>query len=127
MLPWLQDQHREEPASVGYLKDCSKCQRDQSLQMRQTLGCAYESSVTPSFPWRHAGDDGPKLSVCPGYSTKLPEVIEAAAAYQHWEKGTLDHRFRGYELTERLMDALEILGANVGAVQSWALRKRSEK
>lgn len=97
------------------------------MDVRAALGCAYLPRAKRAFPWRHQGDEGPPFTVCAGYTTKLPEVVEAAGAFQHWEKGTIEHRFRGYEITETLMDALEILGAGVAAVQAWTLKRQSEK
>ena len=59
-------------------------------------------------------------TVCPGYTTRLPEVIEAARARLHWSKGSLDHFVRGYA-TEQLVIAIEIGESTSNEVQSWAM------
>jgi hypothetical protein len=127
MLPWLQEQSKREPASVEHLQDCGPCKQRYPSEVRRDMGCAYEPDQERTFMWRHIGDSGPKPTTCAGYTTKLPMVREVAASYIHWEKGTLEQRFRGHELPEPLLDALEILHVNVSEVQSWDLKRRADK
>lgn len=128
MLPWLQEKNRREPSVVEYTQDCERCKERYAADVRQELGCAYEpDSKGRRFIWHHEGNQSERPTMCTGYTTKLPMVREVAAAYVHWDKGTLEHRFRGHELPEVLMDALEILHVNVSEVQSWDLKRRADK
>ncbi len=128
MLPWLQEKMRREPSAVEYTQDCSACMKKYGADVRRELGCGFEHDRKGrSFVWNHEGNPGEPPTMCPGYTTKLPMVREVAASYIHWEKGTLEQRFRGHELPEPLLDALEILHGNVSEVQSWDLKRRADK
>jgi hypothetical protein len=83
-----------------------------ALPIRQFLGCGYApppKAGTPVDPW--SAPRGDRATVCPGYTTKLPEVIEAARARFHWEKGALGMFCEGELPTELLMRSIEILAS----------------
>ncbi len=101
---------------------------------RQSMGCAYEApapSTVPVMLWDHRGrasqrdefdDSGkPVVSVCPGYTTTMPEVIDIARAHRHWSKGELTGYCHGYATTE-LMIGVEIFDGAVNECQSWEIR-----
>ena len=78
------------------------------------MGCGYEPPLMGSLAfakqvhiprgWKH---DRPET--CPGYTTKLPEVIETAYARLHWSKGALGVALRGEQPHEHLLDAIVLL------------------
>jgi hypothetical protein len=59
--------------------------------IRQTMGCAFAPIPSASLaPYVSiAAPDGCPiaLTTCPGFTTRLPEVIESARARLHWSKG----------------------------------------
>jgi len=93
-----------------------------SLTVRQFMGCGFapppDLSV-PVDPWTPPGFKGPAPSTCPGYTTKLPEVTEAARARFHWEKGALGHVIGDEPATEHTLLGIEALAGAVGEVQEW--------
>jgi hypothetical protein len=59
--------------------------------------------------------------VCPGYSTNLPEVIEATRAWLHWDKGAI-RAFTGKDPpTEGLIDAVEIVNGAIMESRAWCM------
>lgn len=97
--------------------------------VRQSLGCAYAptTDLVPIQPWRPAeGYRGPEPTVCPNYTTNLPEVIEAARAWFHWEKGQLEH-FTGTSArntTDRLLENIEQMATAVSEITQAAQTKK---
>lgn len=77
---------------------------------RQQFGCPL-TAANPTIvatPWRPAaGYSGPVPTACPGYTTQLPEVIEAARAWSYWQKGELSHLTGGKPASEELLDRLD--------------------
>jgi hypothetical protein len=102
--------------------------RDQ--QTRQLLGCGFEPPPAEHVrhlvqPWNGLGYSGPKPTVCPGYSTHLPEVIEAARAWFHWNKGALNSFARGVP-SAALIDCIEYLDAAVEECKTWCMTPTSK-
>lgn len=60
---------------------------------------------------------------CPGYTTRLPDVVEGLRAQLWLDKGDLRGRYEDATPTPRLIDALEILAASEGEVQAHRLRR----
>lgn len=83
------------------------------LQTRQILGCGYESPVVqirglkrqPYKPAEYQGDD-PEF--CVGYTTNLPEVVEASRA-RFWLKERDLRSFTRDEPTDQTALAIEVL------------------
>jgi hypothetical protein len=104
----------------------------QSKQTRQAMGCGYEvparelapqpwSPSSMSRTWR--GD----VTVCPGYSTSLPDVLEVCRARVHWEKNAAAFEaFCEGDPTEQMLAAVEILEGSVNEVTAWVSTPRSE-
>lgn len=86
---------------------------------RRMQGCGWEPSlpagVTPQ-PWTHPGYSGPPLTKCPGYTTRLPVVVEVARLRVHWRRGSAG------ELTEPMEEALEILEGAANQVEAWIMK-----
>jgi hypothetical protein len=122
-LVWWHEKIRR--GLVGSKSKCETCMQSMTTEARQLEGCGYEPPpeeklrpfVNPSVG---LGYKGPNLTVCPGYSTSLPEVIEAARARMHWEKGgphaigVTDWR------DDPLAEAVEILESEIsGDFRQW--------
>jgi hypothetical protein len=103
---------------------------------RQLLGCGYEPPAPKGVvvdTWKPPGgpvgfDVGAPSEehpygelaprTCAGYTTRLPEVIEAARARLHWSKGQLE-AFCGGLPTEELVVAIEYVEGAYNACQHY--------
>jgi hypothetical protein len=99
----------------------------QTTETRALMGCGYlPLAGKPSG--RPPGYEG-ELTVCQGYSTKLPEVIEASYARSWWEKGQLREWAEG-EPTAALRVAIDHLNSQVHAAAAHSMeddRKKQER
>lgn len=131
LLPWLQ-WHREHlrddnaPLAAEQYYSCHPCKRRQSARERAGLWCGY----LPRSQWI---GDGPRLpegapesescpSICPGYSTTLPEVLEAARALGWRQDGLLSEFFGGEPLGARMKLYIDVLLTQVRGVERHAFR-----
>jgi hypothetical protein len=83
-------------------------------------------SAFPASLLEGQGDE-PFPSVCPGYSTILPAVSEAARALSWRKEGMLSEFFDGEPLNEVVKDALDILAEQVALVERHAIRYGMQK
>ena len=124
-LPWLWEAERRNPS--GSILKCDNCMNAYTQETRQQMGCGFEPPPVESkrayVQMWNGGSlpnyKGPKATVCPGYTSSLPEVIEVARARMHWEKGELAAFTRG-ELSEGLTTGIEILEGAINAQQLWS-------
>ena len=97
---------------------------------RRYLGCGYEPPLTgvrltmwsPPVP-RHDGGvgyRGPEPTVCAGYTTSLPEVIEAAVIRRHWDKGQVVAACGGAMPTEEMLSSILVVDNAFAEVRNWA-------
>lgn len=87
-------------------------------EVRQYMGCGYEPQAAYARPWMHRGYTDETPTTCPGYTTKLPEVIEINRARLHWKQGELrDHC--GGEPTEQIYRGIEILEGAANETMCW--------
>lgn len=94
------------------LNNCETCMQTSATIYRQSIGCGYEPPaprevhVIVHVPrgWKHE-----RPEVCPGYTTKLPEVIEVARARLHWSKGALAVALDGEPAHDMLLVGIELL------------------
>lgn len=100
--------------------------RSTTTHARQMLGCGYESpgklalGVWRSPTWKaNAPDDEP--TTCVGYTSKLPEVIEASRAHAHWDKGDLRIATSGEVPTDALVLAVEVIASESHRTQEWLM------
>lgn len=125
-LPWLKAAERDGDLVIG---NCDKCMKATSKEQRQDLGCAFEPLIEISHPWSPPGGkhgfQHASPTVCPGYTTSLPEVREAARAYSHWTKGQLAD-FCGGQPSDAMLMAVEILDYDVNCNQHWLLTPENE-
>lgn len=107
---------------------------------RQALACGFEPALVKirARPWsppggKHGlarpahvqpGDVWP--SVCAGYSTRLPEVAEAAAAHTHWKHGALALHLEETPPHENLMLAITVIDRGYGAVERYLMIPRED-
>jgi len=91
---------------------------------RRLLACGYLPPHVLGHAWSGCGYDGSDPTVCPGYSTSLPEVAEANRAHFHWSKGNLVALHR--EPSDAILRCVEILEGSRGAVTSWAMTPQSK-
>jgi hypothetical protein len=113
--------------------DCEKCMQTQSKTSRQFWGCAYEAPVEGAVMWeppssKHGFRQNEKLeplpTVCPGYSTSLPEVLEIRRAHRHWSNGSLTAFAK--EPSEGLLIGIEVYDAEINSVQHYEMTPESE-
>lgn len=126
-LPWITWKRRESPGSVEHLFDCGRCQERYTPAQRQLMGCGWEPPIEGATTWwpRDGLDDEPP-DTCIGYLIRLPEVSEAARAFVHWERGTLNERFGGLPPTTGLLDVLEALHNSGKELDSYIARPKEK-
>lgn len=119
-LPWLQERIRNDRNIVEYLLDCDQCMQDNDELLRAGLGCGWipPSALVRAAPWTHPGYTDAPLTTCPGYTTKLPEVIEINRARLHWKAGAI-REFCGGRPTENVLRGIEILEGAANEANCW--------
>ena len=129
----MQEWHERGPA--GLPRSCEECQhgarlgqpdevRPLPIEARQSYRCPYVPLAPESLAWSirvpvPPAYSGSELSVCPVYTTSLPETIEGARAWRHWEKADVRAFTGGSWPTEALTRAIETFDAAVNANQRW--------
>lgn len=80
------------------------------------MGCGFEPPAPPSLPvltWQPPcgalGYQGEPPVICAGYTTRLPEVIEATRGHFHLTKGSLEVHMRGETITDLYEHAIETI------------------
>lgn len=79
--------------------------------------------------WDHEGRDTKhdgEEKLCAGYVCRLPEVIEAARARMHWEKGALVSFCGGQQPSDHLLEAIEIFNHSVAELHHWQMTERNK-
>jgi hypothetical protein len=92
---------------------------------RQQMRCGYLPVVEGAVAWCHSGIERPKSdtpfpSVCPGFSTRLPEVVEISRLRAHWHNGALRDACEGPP-TRLVLGGLELLESECNARDSWKM------
>lgn len=118
-LPWLEDARRDEALFLR----CDFCLENADEAQRRALGCGWLPPHEDAQPWQHRGDKTPSTdeipayTTCAGYTTRLPDVVDAATAWSWWDKGQL--HLLVAEPSPALRDGIDELAAAIGAYQSW--------
>ena len=97
-----------------------------SAAVRQTMGCGYEPPIDGARPWTPVMLDAShrlEYTLCPGYTTNLPEVVEVVRGRLHWSKGSLPVFCVPNEL---IVEGIEILEGSTNGMQVWTLRTKAE-
>lgn len=91
------------------------------------MGCPYEPRHPHATPWapRHLVMADARPSVCPGYTTTLPEVQEVVVATPHWEHGTLRDLLGGAP-SPAMLAGLSALRAGIKERDAAALEERTK-
>jgi hypothetical protein len=137
LLPWLQEALKRDREQSGSdspfqtLADCRKCMETSNQKERQSWGCPYEPKHDriEAQPWSPASLnskwDGDPPTVCPGYTTSLPETIECARAWMHWSKSQLE-TFCGGPPTDQIWQGVELAAQSYGECQVWMVTPKKE-
>lgn len=113
VLPAYQDA-RAKGQVIGS-KGCEECKRTVSVERRQYNGCGWEPAIAGARPWAPASwlERRLETTVCPGYSTSLPTVLEMTWAYPQWKEGTLTDFLGGQPPTPVALVCLTTLDAGI--------------
>jgi hypothetical protein len=103
--------------------DCDACLVTTTEQERACLGCGF----LPKEGWLLGDRPFPEASVCPGYSTRIPEVYEAARALSWSKRGGLVPLYGVRKLPPAAVDAIDILEGAASKVERDILRKAGER
>jgi hypothetical protein len=114
------DKERPQPDFVR----CSHCLKNNPIATRRRWHCGYlpaskHVGTKWDIPNRHLGKAANQTqpTVCPGYTTSLPAVLEASRARLWREKGSLRDLY-DEPLTDVLRDCVDILEHAVGELQA---------
>jgi len=97
-----------------------------SADNRALIGCGFLPASELARPWRHRGTlelNYPEPTICPGYSTKLPEVAEIARLRLHWSKGNVPLE----SLDDNIQRGVETLESSIGDMNDWCLRDKAKR
>jgi hypothetical protein len=128
LLPWWHEAIKRD--LIGARSKCETCMDRTPSDERQIQGCGYLPPLDESLrsvariPSVLGSNVDP--TVCPGYSTRLPEVIEVARARLHWSKGSL-REFVGGNPTDALVMGIEFLEGANNECEGWAMRKENRE
>jgi hypothetical protein len=100
--------------------NCAECPLDH--QQRRGYRCGW----LPEGEWRDDARPFPDSSVCVGYSTSLPEVIEAARLLVWANRGALSSYLGKRRLSAVAADCVDVLDGEVKSVEREDMRKRRE-
>lgn len=68
-----------------------------------------------------------EYTTCPGYTTKLPEVVEIARLRMHAKEGSLPLFMHGAEPTDVVVVGLEVLAGSTNECTTWAMENPEKK
>lgn len=88
------------------------------------MACGWEQPVSHGIAW--SPPVGERPTVCPGYTSRLPEVIEITRLRCHWKVGQLAIACHDGPPTPHTLDAILALDWEIAAVESHALEKARE-
>jgi hypothetical protein len=100
-----------------------------SADNRAQLGCVFEPVLVQATPWsplalnpawKGIDGKGEPPTVCPGYTTTLPDVVEVARGRVHWQKNSL-RDFCGGAPNEQMLALIELLEGETNEVDRWHL------
>lgn len=98
--------------------------------LRQEMGCGFlpplERGAVSIWdnPARDPSGDS-KPTMCPGYTTSLPEVRETSYARLHWKNSQLEAWARGAP-TDHQLDAIAILEASSQQLEAWLMTPKEK-
>lgn len=124
-MPELQarrDKQTQDGIPPDFL-DCDTCLVTATEQERACLHCGLMD------PARHIGGmvPFPEAGVCPGYTTRFPEVYEAARALSWSKRGGLVPLYGVRRLPPAAVDAIDVLDGAASKVERELMRKAGER
>ncbi len=112
--------------------NCTTCLREFDVDTRRGYWCGYirqdkwiGDGPGQQLPTGAPRNDDPQEkfpSVCPGYSTSLPEVIEASRALDWRRDGMLSEFFAGEPVPETAKTFIDLLSYEIRNVERHAYR-----
>ncbi len=115
-LPQVQAQRDEG----GWFLTCDDCPNHDAERRIFRCGWIPEGERTGGM------GEYPGSTVCPGYTTSLPDVIEAARALSWRRDGQLGERY-DLPLTENLRDCVDLLDLAAKGEERKRLREQADK
>lgn len=110
---------------------CQECRQNVPAETRQQYGCGYEPPIPrPSGVWMPAAcreGKRPALTTCAAYTTGLPLVREAMAAYPHWKERTLAEYLDGEAPSPAFLDLLATFEAGIRERDADAMKAAQRK
>lgn len=94
-----------DDGAPGDFLDCDTCLGEYPLETRRCFHCGW----LREDEWLTGDRPFPEASVCPGYSTRLPEVAEAARALSWSKRGGLAPVYGVRKLPQVAIDAIDII------------------
>lgn len=122
-LPWIEEARGKDGQSD--LLTCERCMQCNDYQMRRFMKCGYlddSEHLNGSF-WQPDAFD---LTVCAGYSTTLPEVVDAVTNYHHYDTGQLRDACDG-QPSPVLLQALSLLKGAVLSKDAYRMKEQAKK
>ena len=125
VLPYIQAAREDDP-EFGTYDDCARCERHNSPELRRDMGCGLLSpSPTPPRSIM-LSDKIPDLTGCPVYAALLPDVVDVAWVWPHYDKGQLALALGDLEPSRSLMDGLRMLSSAITEQTVSAHKERSQ-
>jgi hypothetical protein len=91
-----------------------------SEAQRRDMGCGWLATSWVGEPapwsWKHPSGAGPRCVTCPGFTTELPEVIEVASLFVHYESNQVIDALGGERPAPATFDGFAILKRACGAL-----------
>jgi hypothetical protein len=121
----------QDAASTGSVigsKGCEECKRTQMATTRQALRCVYEPAMPGAQSWAPKSwvERGIETTACPGYSARLPAVLEIVEEHQQWKHGTLSAALDGEQPTRGALQCFKVLEAGINEHRADLMRERSK-
>jgi hypothetical protein len=123
-LPELQarrDKQTEDGIPPDFL-DCDDCLVNKTEHDRRCFGCGF----MPRHRHLPGMQPFPEASVCPGYTSSMPEVLEAARAKSWTARGGLVPLYGAVELPPIATEAIDVLEGAANVVERRVLREARE-
>lgn len=111
--------------------DCRTCLREFPVDARRGYWCGYirRDKWVGDGPAHYLPAGAPQdiVTVCPGYSTTLPEIMEASRALDWRRDGMLAEFFAGDPVPSGARDCIDLLNYEIRSVERHAYRAAKAK